>query len=541
MHSKLKWIIIGVIVLVLLVVVLLPLFFNAERFRPEIESRLTQSLGRQVKIGQLKLALFSGGVTADDLSIADDPAFSSEPFIKARSLAVGVEMKPLIFDRQVKITSLVLNEPVVRLLQSAQGKWNFSTLGSSQKSSSSSGSATPIEVKKLDISNGRIEAGLANGKTQAYTDVQLGVKDFSTTKSFPFDFSASAPAGGKISAKGTAGPINNVDASKTPFTADIKVSNFDLTATGFMPSDSALAGIVDYEGKVTSDGKTLSSDGKAKANKLRLVKGGSPANQPVEIDYHSQYDLAREQGTIDHTVVRVGKSVANVAGTSASRGATTVLNLKLNADKMAVSDIQALLPALGITLPPGAALQGGTLSADLDIQGPTTALVTAGTANLANSKIAGFSMGKGLSSVATLAGLPASSDTTIQTLASNLRVSPDGTRLDGLRLLVTEIGEVTGAGNIAANGALDFHLVAKLANGGGMVGALTQLAGMKGLKTIPFAIKGTTAKPVFIPDVGAALAANAGSATPDQQQLQKQLKENPVGSIISIFGKKKNK
>lgn len=535
--SKIKWILIGVVALILLAVILLPFLFDANRYRPEIESRLTQSLGRKVTIGQLKLSLFSGGIKADDLSIADDPNYSADPFITAKSLSVGVEMKPLIFDRQVKIESLVLNEPVVRLLQSTQGKWNFSTLGTKQKSSGTS-SSSDIEVKKLEISNGTIQAGLRNAKPQAYTDVQLTVSDLSTRTAFPYKFSAKAPAGGKIAVEGNAGPLNQADSSRTPFTGDVAITDFDLTSTGFMPPDSGIAGIVDYQGKIASDGKTLSSDGKVKATKLSLVKGAAPSGQPVEIDYHSQFDLAREQGTIDHTTVNIGKSAANVSGTYKSRGASTDLDLKFVANKMAVSDIQALLPALGITLPPGAALQGGTMSANLNLVGPTDKLVTTGTASLANSKLSGFSMGKGLSSVATLAGLTSSPDTTIQTLASNIRVGPDGTRLDGLQLLVTELGQVTGAGAIAPNGGLDFHLVAKLANGGGMVGALSQIAGVKGLKELPFAIKGTTAKPVFIPDVGSALAGSAAPAGLDT----KQLKADPVGSILSIFGnKKKNK
>ncbi|MGH9647855.1 MAG: outer membrane assembly protein AsmA, partial [Bryobacteraceae bacterium] len=56
-----------IIVVVLVAVVLcLPLFVHANDFRPTIESKLTQALGRPVKVGNLKLAILSGGVTADD-------------------------------------------------------------------------------------------------------------------------------------------------------------------------------------------------------------------------------------------------------------------------------------------------------------------------------------------------------------------------------------------------------------------------------------------------------------------------------------------
>src|SRR5271170_4469231 len=123
--------VIGVVVLVLVVVlVALPFIVDVNTFRPQIEGGLTSALGRQVKIGNLKLSLLSGSVGADDLSIADDPGFSKSPFIKAKGLEVGVELMPLIFSKELKVTELVIDEPQVALLRNATGKWNFSSLGS---------------------------------------------------------------------------------------------------------------------------------------------------------------------------------------------------------------------------------------------------------------------------------------------------------------------------------------------------------------------------------------------------------------------------
>jgi hypothetical protein len=136
-----------------------------------------------------------------------------------------------------------------------------------------------------------------------------------------------------------------------------------------------------------------------------------------------------------------------------------------------------------------------------------------------------------------LAGISNSSDTTIQTLSSNLRIAPEGTRVENLNLVVVGLGTITGNGTIGADSSLDFHLVAQLANGGDMVGALTQIAGVKGsgLKSIPISVKGTTAKPIFIPDINSAMAGGATSGIGSGAQVQ----QNPVGSILGIFGKKK--
>ncbi len=78
-------IIVGIVVAVLIVIVIaLPFVVDVNKFKPELETQLTTALGRKVTIGNIKLAIFSGGVRVDDVSIADDPAFSKSPFLQAK-------------------------------------------------------------------------------------------------------------------------------------------------------------------------------------------------------------------------------------------------------------------------------------------------------------------------------------------------------------------------------------------------------------------------------------------------------------------------
>ena len=109
---KKRWFrIAGIAVAVFLVLlVVLPLLINVNSFRPKIESEATNALGRQVKLGDLSLSILSGTVGIEDISIADDPAFSKSPFITAKSLKVGVELMPLIFSKQLNVTGIVLEE-----------------------------------------------------------------------------------------------------------------------------------------------------------------------------------------------------------------------------------------------------------------------------------------------------------------------------------------------------------------------------------------------------------------------------------------------
>jgi AsmA protein len=107
------------IAVVVVILIALPLFINIDGFRPKIESALTDATRRQVSLGKLSLSLMSGKVSVDDVTIADDPAFSKSSFITAKSLEVGVELMPLIFSKQLDITGIVLDEHHIRLLKSA--------------------------------------------------------------------------------------------------------------------------------------------------------------------------------------------------------------------------------------------------------------------------------------------------------------------------------------------------------------------------------------------------------------------------------------
>src|SRR5262249_49287913 len=120
---KIAAIVIGVLIVI---AIALPFVIDANTFRPKLETELTEALGRQVKVGNLSLSLLSGSVSADDISIADDPQFGGTPFVKAKSLKVGVEMIPLIFSKMLNVTELTLIEPQINLVRSADGdKWNF--------------------------------------------------------------------------------------------------------------------------------------------------------------------------------------------------------------------------------------------------------------------------------------------------------------------------------------------------------------------------------------------------------------------------------
>src|SRR5258708_5592925 len=212
------------IILGLLIVVLvsLPFLINANQFRPMLESKLSQGLGREVKLGDLKFSVLSGGVTASDLSIADHPAFSKSPFVRAKSLTVSAELWPFVVSRKLNVTGLTIDQPEIVLLQSAPGQWNFSNLGARSPSvradDAGGGNKLDLSVQLIKISGARLSVGRINShaKPLVLDDVNFELRNFAPASVMPFDLSAKVAGGGDIKLSGKAGPIHTEGRLQTP-------------------------------------------------------------------------------------------------------------------------------------------------------------------------------------------------------------------------------------------------------------------------------------------------------------------------------------
>src|SRR5947207_1995013 len=456
--------IIGILILILLVVAIaLPFLVNVNSFRPTIESQASSALGRKVTIGNLKLSILTGSVSADDLSIADDPAFGKAPFVTAKGLNVGVEVIPLVFNKTLHVTDLTLDRPQIALTVAAD-----------------------------------------------------------------------LPGGGNLKLDGKAGPINQNDTVQTPLEAKLDVKRLDLAASGFVDPSSGIAGLADFDGTVASDGRVLRSNGTMKADKLKMSAKGSPAGRPVEVRYATDYNLQSQSGTLSKADVAIGKALAQLTGNYETRGDATLVNMKLNAQNMPADDLEAMLPALGVVLPSGSSLKGGTLSTALAISGPVAKPVITEPIKLVQTKLAGFNLGSKLSAINALSGAQTGSDTSIQNFSTDAHVAPDGVRTENVDLIIPALGTLTGTGTISPSGSLNYHMTANLA--GTTVTGLSQIAGLGGKGgSIPFFIQGTTSDPKFVPDVQGILNSRLKSGL----QGNKPNTGSAVDAITGLFGKKK--
>jgi AsmA protein len=548
MKTALK--VIGIVVVLLIVIAIaLPFLVDVNAFRPKIESTLSSALGRPVKVGNLSLSILSGSVAADELSIADDPKFSQSPFIQAKSLKVGVELMPLIFSKQLNVTHLVIDQPQMILLRNQAGVWNFSSLGGANEAAKNqpatasapkppaaeSSSPGTLTVAKLELTDGKVSVGTIPAKRQpvAYDKVQLTMRDFSFSSVFPVTASAGLPGGGSLKVEGTAGPINATDASLTPLKAKLTIKKLDLSQSALVDPQLGVSGSADFDGSLDSNGQIAKANGTLKATSLKVVPKGSPSGVPIQVVFADEHDLKQQSGKLTQGDISIGKALAKLTGTYDMKGETTSVRTRLNGQALPVDDLQAALPAVGVVLPSGSRLKGGTLALDLESAGPLDRLITTGTVKLSNAQLSGFNLGSKLSAISALSGKQTGNDTGIQNLSSDVRVAPEGTRLDKISLIVPSVGQLSGAGTISPSSELDFKMAATLS--GGAVTGLTQMAGLGNASTgaIPFTIQGTTSNPSFRPD----LKGMAGSQL--KGLLQGTDKNNPLGGLSGLFGKKK--
>jgi len=125
---------VGAGVLLLAALVFAPPLFNVSRLQHRIAASISASLGRPVRMGKVSLHLLPmPGFTLENLVVSEDPAFGSEPIIRAGKVEVTLRPSSL-WRRQVELSSIKFevddngSAPNLNLVRNAQGKWNIEGL-----------------------------------------------------------------------------------------------------------------------------------------------------------------------------------------------------------------------------------------------------------------------------------------------------------------------------------------------------------------------------------------------------------------------------
>ena len=375
--------VIGTIILVLIVaVVVFAATFNVNQYRGTIQSELEKRLDRRVVLGDMRLGIFPPRLQVQNLSIADDPKFNNgKPFVEAQELDVSVHLLPLL-SKSVEISSLSLQRPSVELIKDAQGTWNFSTIGTTQKAGPPKGQQQ-FSLGELAVKDGEIAVTdeQAGKPRMVYDHINLTLTDFAPGTPFSIDASVHFPGQGaeEIRLQGRGGPMQQAEPAAPPFHGSLDLKGVSIAGVQKFLQASALTnsdGILSGHTNIASQSGTLSAVGQMTVDNLRVH--GSEVGYPITADYEVNDDLTSSLLRINKGAVKLGQTPLYATGTINMKPNPAQLDVNLKANNVSIAEITRLAAASGIALAPGTAVTG-SVNADIQARGPSDRLALSGT------------------------------------------------------------------------------------------------------------------------------------------------------------------
>lgn len=459
---------------------LLPLLLSGSRLLPIAEALLSDNLGRRVRIGSLRFSPTFGTLIATDVAIADDPLFSSAPFLHAQRVDLSVRRLPLILRRAIEITRVSMEEPTVTLISNA-AQWNFYGILAAGPSPPAASPGPSLSIRRgiLVVRPGD------RSEPFVLRDLNLEAPRFSTAMDNVLAMTANVGGGGTLKVNGTWGPVRWIGRSpKVPLNLLVNAKEIAMAASNLTTSLApSVDGLLSLDGTLESDGVTAQVSGNVEFGKLKLSAAGSPTAEPLIFVFGLQHDLVSGVGRLTRGDLALQKGSASVTGSYTS-GNRTEVKLAAAAQGVPVTPLAGLLPSSGLPLPPGSSLQGGVAFVELAIEGDLEGPTTTGTVSLNNTKLMSFDLEERLTDVSGLDLLHISRDIAIDAWRGAVRITPQAIALNDLEIAVPEIGVFNGRGTIEGNRMLNFEMTA-LRNG------------VADRRPIPFLVRGPCISPIF--------------------------------------------
>ena len=517
--SRRRKVILGILiflaVILVALVVIVPLIFDVDRYRPEVASLIEKQTGKPTQIGHLALTVFpSLSIRVDDFALRNPSGFPGGYIVKAQRIYAVIDAGGL-WNHQVVIKSLDLDTPEISLLSDVKGNWNFENKPSSTKAAADPPGEKPLFTLGV-ISNVKISKG------------KLSIVN--------------------LLPSGQPGPV--------VFEADgfsSQLKQVDLNA--FTESASVHPDAVPGESVAVSKAGWLSSFAYAAEPSAKLVAEGTLKMDSLHVmnlvvtNVKSKLRLFPKQVFIDDLDFKCydGHATANLSFSLAGQ------NPHYNTDaKLSGVNVAKLLDAF----PDARGKMTGTLEGNVKLDGevshspdPLAGIRGSGQMTIRNGRLPSLQLNKNLLDLARVAKMgPTSGDpSSFSSIAMDFTIANN--RINNTKASIVGNGvDVDGSGSLglAGEGSLDYQGVAKIAASqnaltnimGGIAGATVA----NGKMAFPFNLAGTLQNPKFTlksgsagSPLGAITGALAGGKGATAQQPA-----NVVQGIAGLFKKKKN-
>lgn len=225
----------------ILVLAILNVNFLARRNKDFLIDRLRQALGRKISADEIRVTFWPFGIGLVNLAVADDPAFSTDDFLRASDLRLELRFLPLLIG-QFRPKRIRLDSPTITIVRDARGRYNFASRprnGKNRHENADAGKRASTEqhedwiplASSIDIANGTLRyRDLTDGDELTATQIELKMRDFDWDEPFDIELDAAvADAKPNLHFKSRIGPIaGNRDYREVPVAGEINAVDLDL-------------------------------------------------------------------------------------------------------------------------------------------------------------------------------------------------------------------------------------------------------------------------------------------------------------------------
>jgi AsmA protein len=365
--------------IVLLGVIGIWMLANPNRYRDSIQGQVEKQLGRKVTLGEMSLGLFPLRFQVVNPVIAEDARIHQEPpFVRAEKLDIRIGLLPLIRGN-VQVDSLELYRPSVELVRTAQGTWNFSSIGTAAATTTSAGgsASTPgFSLQRLAIRDGQI--GVTDlqqkGTRTRYDHIDLTILNYFADRPFSFDVAAQIPgeAVQLIRLKGMAGPVAGKNIADTPFRGTLNLDRVSIESLmSFLDSEALpnVKGKLSGQSDVTSEAGTVASNGILKIEEAKI--NGLDIGYGIGFDYKLTARIADGLVNIETATLQLGAAPLSVTGSINTANNSADVDLKVKTGDVSIAEIARLASAFGVAFAPGTNVNG-RVAADVSAKGRAT-------------------------------------------------------------------------------------------------------------------------------------------------------------------------
>jgi uncharacterized protein involved in outer membrane biogenesis len=228
-------------VLLVVLIFLIPILLNADRYRSQVISYLEEKTGKKVEMGRLAVTFLPRiAIQVHDFGVKSPPLFPPSYIVKVARIDAQLDVRALLH-RQIVIKSLVLEQPTINLVSDPDGPWNFENPGAQNTPNAPLfGVVSRVEIKRGQVTVSNLLPSDAAGpiffEAHDISSVleNVNVEAIANPASTTLDGEGTMKAGllrfGSIDAKNLNANIR-LQARQVLFT-DVKAEAYGGTATG---------------------------------------------------------------------------------------------------------------------------------------------------------------------------------------------------------------------------------------------------------------------------------------------------------------------